>query len=184
MFARHGLQLGVVLLTVVVCHVSCSADRAPRPPQAAAGKPAVSGTVVDEQNRPVAGVLVEGLSWGKIVAATSDSEGKFALVTATIDRTAPRLQVYAVRATHKDGRLGAVQSTNPIGQRADLKIVLKPPKPLKVRVIDADDNPVPAASVIAKSSPAVVWAEGKTDAKGGVERFLSGRRAPTTSWAL
>ncbi len=105
----------------------------------------VYGTVTDDQGRPVEGVTVgntrSGAMWNCITDET-DHEGNYLLKNVDLGE----LVLWAV---HPDHAMHAEHSTLPPGQdsvRMDIR--LEPPVPLRIRVVDYADEPIPDVMVV------------------------------------
>ncbi len=151
----------------------------------------IRGTVVDEDGRPVAGATVDlfGLEIRdgeparpgpvRVGPERTGPDGGF---TFRPDRVFPR---FAIRATADDGaRLGTAWRAVREGSGAEpLRIVLRPSRPLTVRVADAAGKPVAGAAVevLTGSAPFGVDAAavdpGTTDDRG-IARFRLAGDAP------
>lgn len=131
---------------------------------------AIRGTVVDEAGAPVAGAAVRAKGYEKSDdAATSGADGRFLL------RVGGPFRVHTAIIAEADGgaRLGfAAHDDMAIGPPESLRIVLKPARPLTVRVKDAAGRPVAGAAVSVDSS-GFYWCAvdpGTSDSEG-IARF-------------
>ena len=136
--------------------LASSATASAQPAQEAGAEAVIRGTVVDEAGKPVAGALVDLLGWDV-------RSGDFSRLT--IIRTGPvptgpdggfllrpdgRVpSVATVRASADGGERLAVATVRPqdLAPVEPVRLVLKPSRPVTVRVADAAGKPVAAAAV-------------------------------------
>ena len=120
----------------------------------------VIGVVVDEQDRPVAGVPVGSLvSDAPMLHAVSDAEGKFRLRWLG---PVASFTIWQIKAEHVDGRLGIAN-----WDERPLAIKLKRPRQVIVKVVDKDGNAVAgAAAAIEVGSLQSIVTSDTTDATG------------------
>jgi hypothetical protein len=118
---------------------------------------AVRGTVVDGQERPVAGALlsVEGMPW--IVSATSDAAGAFRLTTVPAEATA----LVAVARGFRTGRAR-------LGTRSDkvernVRLVLTAADPIDGEVRDDEDTPMSARVVACEAQASEATTQSAAD---------------------
>lgn len=136
-------------------------DEIPRP----ATGPRVEGVVVDEAGKPVAGARVVSLSTFDPRPVVSTNDGTFTLDVADANKLADR----ALLATADDGARQGVFHSSDLSvakdPRTPVRIVLKPPREVKVTVVDGTGNPVAGAEVFL---PDMIFAlaHGTTDARG------------------
>jgi RNA polymerase sigma factor (sigma-70 family) len=135
----------------------------------------VTGTVVDEAGKSVAGATVTAPNHPKSRPTTSAADGSFRLPLGS----PPQEWLHATLFVHgQDGRLGAAS----ISQRKPepVRVVLKPAHELTVRVTDGGGKPVAGAEVhfLAYMSPFVA---GRTDTGGN---WTTRVPAGTTVWAV
>ncbi|WP_254509370.1 carboxypeptidase regulatory-like domain-containing protein [Anatilimnocola floriformis] len=121
----------------------------------------LSGQVVGEDGKPVAGVNVRSTTWP--ITRTSieaDREGRFK-IPAEIGQTGIHALICLAEST--DGRLAyvAVRQLNP----KPIRLVLKQPKHLAVEVQDSEGTPLSSAPVEFLAD-LYTLAVGRTDAKG------------------
>lgn len=111
------------------------------------------GRVVDEANRPVAGVKVEWLNEREQASASSDGSGRFVLRLPRKPR-----DMFLVRATHADGAeqafaafavddsyktpLSRFLPDGQIGLPDELRLVLRPAKKIEPVVVDGRQQPI------------------------------------------
>ncbi len=182
---NRWLSFASTLLLLVLAFLAAGvrpvARATPQAPQAGAQpKPfhtTVSGTVVDEAGEPVAGARVEAItSQGEIAtAAQSNADGQF---NVNIAHEVPgRSGVLSLRALHGDRQLGAIElylSDTPrtAASRKEpdpLRLVMKPTRPVRIRVVDGDGGPVSAATVLVQLvPPSLPTPAGKTGDDGTV----------------
>jgi len=152
--------VGMCLLTVAAAigtrvlptMTATPAAQAPETPRAQVARRAptesatpISGVVVDETGRPVAGAKVNG-NWLRKAAedATTTADGSFSLQLG-----GPTISTALIRATSDgDARQGLARfeesfSPNPM----PVRIVLKPARASTIRVSDSDGKPVDGAAV-------------------------------------
>jgi len=124
----------------------------------------IEGVVVDEEDKPVEGALVNILGGGKVPGgAKTSADGTFVL---NIEK--PTLWYVTVLATADGGARQALHefggSTDPT-MPAPIRLALKPSRVVRVHVTNAKGRPVSDASVEVFASHEPV-AHGKTDRKG------------------
>ena len=119
-----------------------AAAKAPAPATPSAAVWQVKGTVVDEQNRPVAGASVRfSPGYEPSDGVKTAADGSF-----TLSLGGARAFLRGVVAEADGGaRIGLVEFDEPRdpGELEPLKVVLKPARPVRVRVKDAGGSPVP-----------------------------------------
>jgi uncharacterized GH25 family protein/thiol-disulfide isomerase/thioredoxin len=121
------------------------------------------GKVVDEAGKPVAGATVTAVSNEKSRPTTSDPDGTFRL---TLGTPAHQASYAPLLVRSQDGQLGLV-SAEP-EKREPVRVVVKPPHQLAIRVLDRAGKPVPAAEVgiLVGLYELVPLAQGRTDGDG------------------
>ncbi len=116
----------------------------------------VRGVVVDEAGSPVAGAEIRANPFSRHEArGVSDSNGSFAIALRRerVDGT------YLLARAASSDRLGFFRyefNLTPAAAEAPARIVLKPPRPVEVRVTDATKAPVAGAAVEAAGNFAVL----------------------------
>ena len=141
-----------------------AAAKAPAPAIPAAAVWQVKGIVVDEQGRPVAGASVRSAPGYE----PSDGVKTAADGTFTLSLGGARAFLHGVVAEADGGaRIGLVEFEEPRdpGELDPLKIVLKPARPVRVRVKDAAGSPVPGRLAV-EAVEYVFQAHGTTDSQG------------------
>ncbi|WP_165234934.1 carboxypeptidase regulatory-like domain-containing protein [Aquisphaera insulae] len=126
----------------------------------------VSGTIVDEAGKAVAGATIDVRSFEKADSATSAGDGSFRVLLP--ERGNGRLSACLV-ARAGDGRLGLQIVAGEAATIAPAKVVLRPPHPLEVRVVDGGGRPVPQAEI---------------HVQAGYEGILSGRSDEAGRWTV
>lgn len=114
-----------------------------------AGELEFTGRVVDELRRPVADAALHARNGAQHVRVRSDDEGRFRF-TLIGDPRASGLGCVVVRAAREGGDLAAfMQISNRYFRRrsVELTFVLKPVETAVVRVLAADDTPMPGVQV-------------------------------------
>ena len=113
---------------------------------AAPGVWSVEGTAVDEEGRPVAGARVRGVpDDGAVDGSKTAANGAFTLTLG-----GRHLFIWGVVAETDGGaRIGLIRFEDGRGfsEKDPVKIVLKPSRPVRVRVNDVASLPVPGAAV-------------------------------------
>lgn len=168
-------------------------DAAPAPPAAAEPEVApdispdgtweITGRVLDERRRPVAGARIQALGFSEATSGTSNDRGRFRLFAAAPTQGKPAVGVYA---SHPDGR--AAWRHVPTGPYADGHadagdLILKAAAPLAVAVMTPDGSPAAGARVQLEGveyMAALPVAEETTNAEGHA-RFLA---VPPGEWRL
>ncbi len=102
----------------------------------------LEGIVVDEGGKAVPDVAVTLLTWDKNRLVTTDAQGRFQL---TAEPTPSGAIYAAVLAAKGEDRLGFVSVYQE--KPEPVRVVLKPSKPLAVRVVDRDGKPVENAEL-------------------------------------
>ncbi len=127
----------------------------------------VRGMVVDENNKPLAGVKVlDGYGHGNIVRVSefeTDAKGRF-------ERThrAPRQWIYT--ASREDRATTSVIAQVEPGM-PEVRIAMPPAKPWIARILDSKRKPIPGAEVTLdryRTGPQIIDWNGKTDDEGRV----------------
>jgi hypothetical protein len=167
-------QRGVGLLAMALLATAAVALAAIRPvaDENATDGPGmlIRGQVVDEAGQPVAGARVN-LAWDPykpVEDVRSGADGAFALRIGS-----PDWSYRSLKAT-VDGRdlIGIVLNEGPPGQRAEpVRVVVKPSRPLRVRVTDSEGKAVARARVEVMSQGPCD--RGETDAAGIVQFRLA-----------
>ena len=172
---RFAVAATAAVTGVIVVSLQCAsaawADGPPAPPAAKAESLGerdtwrLSGVVVDEQGKPVAGAVVRGaegpgLSWIPRPEARTAGDGTFHL-------DLPRMIIRGIMAQREgDERIGLARFERSLsGSREGLRIVVKSPRVVTVRVKDAAGAPVAGAVVDAaelcyRSEPARTGPDG------------------------
>jgi hypothetical protein len=157
----------VLTLTLWVCTtilVISSSGRATRGQDDSPFKPReVTGVVVDEAGKPVAGVEVDTLEATLAKRVRTDEKGAFRfLLDPNLERDA-----YAglVIARDRDVRMGLARLPLLSGPIKPRRIVLKNAKEIKIRVVDGSDRPVENAGVYSQVN-GTGFPVGFTDASG------------------
>lgn len=172
------ISLAVAITIVGMAVAAVRLDRTargdePSPTQAAAQASApsappatvwqVKGTVVDERDRPVAGASIRySPGYEPSDGVKTAADGSF-----TLALSGARAFLLGVVAEADGGaRIGLVEFEEPRdpGEIEPLKVVLKPSRPVRVRVEDAGGSPVPGAAVEAVES--VFQTHATTDSQG------------------
>ncbi len=144
----------------------------------AANDVVVSGTVVDEAGKPVAGAEVRGINGpDKLVPVKSTPHGSFRLKLRWYG--AGRIFARLV-ADVGDGRLGYLLVSQDVEQVETVKIVVKPSRAIEVRVVDPEGRAIEGADVHLLSNLAQL-VEGRTDADG---RWTADAPADAVNWAV
>ena len=139
---------------------------------------AITGVVVDEAGKPVAGATVRALNRGVSGPVETDADGRFRITQDRIEIARPNR--YAVLlARGGEGRLGLAQDFRE--QAGPVKVVLKPARTVDVRVVDRDGRPVEGADVAFMASLFHLLGEGRTDAEG---RWRLDVPADTKVWGV
>ena len=128
-------------------------------------KVTLSGQVVDEDDKPVAGATVQPLARKPPPEPLkTDQDGRFSLPLPT-ETNAGGYIYYAFLAKASDGRLGfsVIESAKP----EPVRIVLKPARTLNVAVKDREGNAVQGAEVLFLSNMRLLET-GTTDASGSL----------------
>ena len=115
---------------------------APRPKNAVWS---IEGTVVDEQGKPVPGAIVHSREEADLGGARSVADGSF-----TLWLKGQRLYVRGLIAEADNGaRIGLTRFSPPrhLGANDLVRMVVKPTRPVKVRVKDPAGLPIPGAAV-------------------------------------
>ena len=123
----------------------------------------LSGQVVGEDDKPVAGATVQPLAWKQPPAALkTDQEGRFSMPTE-VNAGGFITQAFLVKAA--DGRLGysVIESAKP----EPMRIVLKPARTLHVAVKDREGSAVQGAEVLFLSDLRMLET-GTTDTSGSI----------------
>ena len=126
------------------------------------------GTVVDEQDAPLAGVTVQGMPSLDEQGVMSDADGRFRLPLPN-SRYAG---LFLITAKHEDGRQGVFQwkqGTSLRGERTTdqpIRIVLKKPREVAVEVVDSAGLPVEGAQVALLGVRILTLSSGVTDHDG------------------
>ena len=127
-------------------------------------KVVLTGVVVDEAEKPVAGVVVRSLRQDESGPVKTETDGRFQIKL----KANPYGRIYStLLAVGDDGKLGllAVSQEN----AAPVKVVLKPSKALEVRVVDRAGQAVAGAEVAFLT---------------GLQSFLEGRTNTQGLWTL
>src|SRR5262245_36009872 len=113
--------------------------------QESASPPAIlTGTVVDEVGKPVAGATVRSEGGKTSQTVTTDGSGQFGLA---VERS-PTAMVFAMlSAETPDGRLGSLSVRQEKDKAEPVKVVVRPGRELLVVVIDAVGKPVEGAEI-------------------------------------
>ena len=125
----------------------------------------VHGLVVDEAGRPLSGVKIEeGYGFGGIVRVSTfrtDAQGRFTRL-----HRAPRQWIYTASA---EGRATTSVVAQVEPQMPEVRLVMAPAKPLKIRATDAAGQPVAGAEITINSyrteGQILDW-QAETDAAG------------------
>jgi beta-lactamase regulating signal transducer with metallopeptidase domain len=125
--------------------------------------PVIAGIVVDEAGKPVAGASV-GLNREPTRTVKTGPDGRFSIPAPEVVRFQEEIRATAVGGE----RIGLALYRVPLHHRADPpRIVLKPARPLTIRVADTAGKPVPEAAVTVSSMTAQgVIASAMTDEAG------------------
>ena len=125
----------------------------------------VHGLVVDESGRPLPSVsIAEGYGHGNIVrvsAFTTDPSGRF-----TRFHRAPRQWIYTASS---EGRATTSVVAQVEPQMPEVRLVMAPAKPLKIRVTDATGNPVAGVGITVvpyRTEAQILDWQAETDAAG------------------
>ena len=141
----------------------------------------VRGQVVDEHGRPVAGALVkEGYGHGNIQRVSefiTGPDGRFNRLNR-----APRQWIYTATSAGRATVSIVAQVQEGMGE---VKIVLPPAKPMRLRIIDEEGKPIPAADIRLDSyrneAQILDW-EAKSD-DAGRATWTNAPTAPVTFYA-
>jgi protocatechuate 3,4-dioxygenase beta subunit len=135
------------------------------------------GKVVDEAGNPIAGATVSAPGREGARPETTDNDGGFRLTFIAPARG--RIRFVELSASDRDGRIGFLVA-HP--ERPEpVRIVLTPPRPLAVRVLDRDGQPVADAEVEVLGFFTRLC-DGRTDARGEwVGRVPAGEKVWTVS---
>lgn len=164
-FAMHLLLLSLTLLAPL----QSRADN-PRTPL----QQTVQGTVVDQQNQPVAGarVFIDSRDWFELdlpnLETTTDAQGRFKL---TDDLW--HIQGQTLQARGSQNRMAQLSLPGPslrepkLLELNDLRLQLTPPKRIELEVVDGKGKPVPEAltGIMALTK---TWGIGKTNSAGKI----------------
>ena len=158
--SRRLHMTGGFLACVLV--LACSPIRAED--AGAGGEAVLNGSVVNEAERPVAGVAVSALTYGQApghrAMATTGADGTFRLPLGVPARD----RIYAVLlAEAKDGRLGYTLTSQE--KPEPVRLVLRPARDLTVRVTDGKGNPLAKTEVVFLANVYPIR-DGRTDAQG------------------
>ena len=119
----------------------------------------VAGVVVDEAGNPVSGAVVESIAPKLGEPVQTDAEGRFTLP----DPKRSSWFQSALLARGENGRLGfTVANQKEFGA---VRLVMKPARSLRVRVVDATKRPIPGAEVVVLAEYGMIT-NGETDAEG------------------
>lgn len=125
----------------------------------------VRGVVTDEQGRPLAGVRVkEGYGHGNMVRVgefTTDADGRFERL-----HRHPRQWIYT--AEHPDRATASVVAQVEPGMD-EVHIVMPPPRPWRIEVVDTNGHPLPDVEVTInpyRTEAQILDWKGTTDASG------------------
>lgn len=181
LFVRLMVVLALTFLTVP--SIGANADDQPSTVAEAARfspRDTIRGRVLDEQGQPVPGVRVSdtrGWLLGQEIAAVTDSDGNFKMGAK------PGHWRYAalVARTEDGSRQGWLSVAESHNLTRRLEIVLKPACHVRVRVVDAGQQPIANATVEVICSY-VSAALGETDATGQVD--LSFPADAQVDWVL
>jgi hypothetical protein len=129
-----------------------------------------TGVVVDEAGTPVAQVEVDTLESTLARPERTDNQGAFRFF---VDRGPSRMTPPGlVLARDGDARLGLGRLSPLYAEKVEpLRIVLKKPKDIKIRVVDGSNRPVESAGVRFEASGSA-FSLGSTDANGNVSLRL------------
>ena len=170
--------------------LASAASASAEPAQEAGTETVIRGTVVDEADKPVAGASVELLGWDlgagefsrlarvRIEPVPTGPDGGFLLRRARLIRDA------TVRASADGGaRLGFVEVPLRAGPPVEpVRLVLKPSRPVTVRVADAVGKPVAGAAVeVMAGTVSTIIATGTIDPGTTDERGIVRFRVPADS---
>jgi thiol-disulfide isomerase/thioredoxin len=138
----------------------------------------VSGVAVDSDQRPLAGVTIKSLSWGRLPKPIRTSEdGRFKLTLDLYEgEVVGEVKVLAEAA---DGRIGYLVFDKLPAK--DVSLVLKPGQPLSIHVQDRDGKPVAQAPVKLLIFSILVAKEGMTNAQGDITFQVP---ADLTAWSI
>lgn len=106
---------------------------------------AVSGRVVDEEGKPVAGVAVHGIAYSDKAKASTDADGQFVL--NLLRSRASSVSIVADDSEHDRMGLYKPSAQNPITAETPIEIALAPSRRFKVAVVDAAGEPAAGATV-------------------------------------
>ena len=123
-----------------------------------------SGIVVDEQGKPLEGILVTGLVFNERFnnATKTDREGKFRLSAVY-----PMGGFNLFLADDGKGKVGIYQwERDQSLSKKPIRITLKPPRELQVNVLDKDGKPVEGARVGVQHEHTAMLGSGLTDVDG------------------
>lgn len=138
----------------------------------------VTGKVVDEAGRPVAGATLrarDAASRNRAHEFTTDLAGRFELR----NWDAAKVLISAER----DGYRGTTVTVPTGTDAAEAKIVLHPGQPLRLRVLDDQGNPIPGAEVMTDPNPSEQIVNWKTATDGeGRAAWLAAPDAPVKYW--
>ena len=122
----------------------------------------LSGAVVDDAGKPVAGAEISADARAKSDPVKSDAQGAFRL---SLPLT-PQGQIYDTIVARKgDDLLGILFVYGEKKQKEPVTVVLKPARTLDIRVVDGDSHPVVGADVYFLANLQQIVA-GRTDAQG------------------
>jgi RNA polymerase sigma factor (sigma-70 family) len=135
----------------------------------------VNGKVLDETDKPVIGAVVRDLSISKQSAVVSDQNGEFRVPLMITTNGQIRSRVVS---QSPDGRLGFLYISQLPNRLQPIRVVVKPPQVIEIKVVDETSKPVEFANVHFLTREFEV-AEGVTDAAG---RWLAHVPSGTTEW--
>jgi protocatechuate 3,4-dioxygenase beta subunit len=120
----------------------------------------VSGTVVDEQGKPVPGATVEAVLARDRTHTTSDADGKFVF---KLDKSR-KYGLTVTASTGADQRLGHFQQYDVSKVPAEITLTLRPAREISAQVTDGDGKPVAGALLRVTQSYGVIAAATADDA--------------------
>lgn len=160
---------GILLFCVLGNCPTFGQPNAPKQPNRIDYFGSIEGLVVDEQDKPVAGITVEAFGGSRKCTATTNSGGQFKLVPKNSSEDELRVfsAIRLIEARHPDNRMGAAQRMDDaFWAQRPVRIQLAPPRKLTVVVVDKDAQPLAGIATVALVHPGVPIASGFTGADG------------------